>query len=230
MIKSIYSSLGAGLDETTYVKNSMATARREAPIFDVYSDSDESSCDNLDLIINALSQLQVKSCSGQRPVELIDNLREVASIDDLPYQHGTPLTPIRTTGSGGTELVDYGSDLNSYTPERQISVIIHNQQDPDALRQHDPNKTPDQISEDELTINAPLDVDEARRIARRRKNQRREERRVRAAERACINLCDLNRDFDNATDAIFNTPITAMAEATIRLMQLPRNPETERII
>ena len=100
MIKSINSSHEASLDQTAHVKNSFATASWEAPVFDVYSDSDESSCDNLDLIINALSQLQVKSCSGQRPIELIDNLREVASIDDLPYQHGTPLQIYRQLDLG----------------------------------------------------------------------------------------------------------------------------------
>jgi len=56
------------------------------------------------------------------------------------------------------------------------------------------------------------------------------ERRVRADECARINLRDLNREFDNTADEIFNTPIAAMAKATIRLMQLPQNPETERII
>jgi len=85
MIKSIYSSFGVGLDETTYVKNSMATASREAPIFDIYSDSDESSQDNLDLIIDVLVKLQVKSCRGYTPAELLDSLREVASIGNLPY-------------------------------------------------------------------------------------------------------------------------------------------------
>jgi len=162
MIKSIYSSYEASLDQTTYIENSSTTASREAPIFDVYSDSDKSSQDNLDLIIDALAKLQVKSCYGYTPAELLDSLREVASIDDLPYQHGTPLTPIRETGSRGTELADYGSDLECYTPERQVSVIIPNQQDPDAPSQHDPNETPDQISEDDQTQNAPQDDDEAR--------------------------------------------------------------------
>ena len=76
----------------------------------------------------------------------------------------------------------------------------------------------------------PQDEDEARRTARRARNQRREQRRVRAAEHAHINPCNLNREFDNAADAIFNTPITAIAEATMCLMQLSRNPETECII
>ena len=48
-------------------------------------------------------------------------------------------------------------------------------------------------------------------------------------EHARINPRDLNREFDNAADPIFNTPIAAVAEATMRLMQLPRNPEIERI-
>jgi len=84
MIKSIYSAYGASLDYLSYVKNSLTTASREAPIFDVYSDSDESSSDdNLDLIIDALTQLQVKSRSARTPTELLDHLREVASIGDL---------------------------------------------------------------------------------------------------------------------------------------------------
>ena len=155
MIKSIYSSYGAGLDQTMHVENSFVIASREAPVFDVYSDSDESSQDNLDLIIDLLAKLQVKSYRGHTLVELLDSLREVVSIDDLPYQHGTPFTPIRETGSGGTELANYGSDLESYTPERQVSVIIQNQREAGAPSQHDPNETPDQISKDDLAINAP---------------------------------------------------------------------------
>jgi len=41
MIKSIYSTYVASSDYPSYVKSSHATASREAPIFDVYSDSDE---------------------------------------------------------------------------------------------------------------------------------------------------------------------------------------------
>jgi hypothetical protein len=97
-------------------------------------------------------------------------------------------------------------------------VIIPNQQDPDAPSQHDPNETPDQISEDDLTQNAPQDDDEARRTVHRARNQCRAECRVRADERTRINPRDLNREFDNAADPIFHTPIAAMAKATMRLM------------
>ena len=105
-----------------------------------------------------------------------------------------------------------------------------NRQDGGAPSQHDPNETPDQISEDDLTQNAPQDEDEATRTACRARNQRSGERSARAAERTRINLHDLNREFDNVADPIFTTPITAVTEATLRLMQMPRNPQTERII
>ena len=49
---------------------------------------------------------------------------------------------------GGTELVDYGSDLDNYSPEHHIYVTI--------LNEHD---------QDDLTTNAPQDEDEARRTA-----------------------------------------------------------------
>ena len=120
MIKSIYED---SLDQTLGVENSSATTSRGAPIFDVYSDLDESSHDSLDFITDALVKLQLKSCQDYSLAELLDNLREVAGIDDLPFQHGTPLTPASEVGSEGTELVDYSSDLESYTPERLVSVI-----------------------------------------------------------------------------------------------------------
>ena len=55
--------------------------------------------------------MQLKSCRGHTLIELLDNLREVASIDNLPFQHGTPLETERETGSGETVLADYESDL-----------------------------------------------------------------------------------------------------------------------
>jgi hypothetical protein len=101
MIKSFYSSYEDSLDQAPCVKNFSATASRGAPVFDVYSDSDESSNDNLDPLIDALAKIQFKSCHGYSFAELLDNLKEVANIDDLPFQHSTPLTPIRENWLGG---------------------------------------------------------------------------------------------------------------------------------
>ena len=140
MIRSIYENN----IELLCVKNSSVTASREAPIFDVYPDLVESSHDSLDFITNALAKIQLKSCQDHTLAELLDNLQEVTSIDDLPFQHGIPLTTERETGSGETVLADYESDLESFSPERLVSVI--NQQAGGAPSQHDPNEALDQIS------------------------------------------------------------------------------------
>ena len=93
-----------------------------------------------------------------------------------------------------------------------------------------PNKALDQISEDNLTQDAPQDEDEATRTARRARNQRKGERRARAVERARLPPRNLNNEFNNIADPVFTTPIATMTEATLRLMQMPQNPEMERVI
>ena len=103
MIRSIYENR---LDHLLYVENHSVTASREAPVFDVYPDPVVSSQDNLNFITNALAKIRLKSCRTHTLAELLDNLREVASIDDLPFQHGTPLATERETGSGETVLAD----------------------------------------------------------------------------------------------------------------------------
>ena len=133
--------------------------------------------------------------------ELLDNLREVTSIDDLPFQHGTPLAAERETGSGETVLADCESDLESFSPEHLVSVI--KQQRGGAPSQHDPNEALDQISEDNLTQDAPQDEDKATHTAHRARNQRKGERRVRAAERARLSPRNLNKEFNNVADPVF---------------------------
>ena len=155
------------MDHLLCVENQSVTASREAPVFDVYPDLVESPQDSLDFITNALAKMQLKSCRSRTLAELLDNLREVASIDDLPFQHGTPLVTERETGSGGTILDDYESDLESFSHERLVPVII---QPGGAPSQHDPNEAVDQISADNLTQDAPPDEDEATCIARRARN------------------------------------------------------------
>ena len=137
MIRSSYEN---SLDRLLHVENQSATASREAPVFDVYPDPVESPQDSLDFITNALAKMQLKSCRGDTFAELLDNLREVTSIDDLPFQHGTPLETKRETGSGGIALADYESDLESFSHERLVPVII---QPGVAPSNHDPNKALD---------------------------------------------------------------------------------------
>ena len=87
MIRSIYENSS---DRLFCIENYSITASREAPIFDVYPDPVESSQDSLDFITNALAKIQFESCQSHTLTELLDNLREFASIVDLPFQHGTP--------------------------------------------------------------------------------------------------------------------------------------------
>ena len=82
MIRSIYES---SLDRLLHAENQSGTASREAPVFDKYSDPVESPQDSLDFITNALAMMQLKSCRSHILAELLDNLREVASIDDLLF-------------------------------------------------------------------------------------------------------------------------------------------------
>ena len=88
MIRSFYEN---SLDHLLHVENHSVTASREAPVFDVYLDPVESPQDSLDFITNTLAKMQLKSCRSHTLAELLDNLREVASIDDIPFQQGTPL-------------------------------------------------------------------------------------------------------------------------------------------
>ena len=136
MIRSIYEN---SLDHFLCVENHSVTASQEAPVSDVYPDPVESSQDSLYFITNALAKIQLKSYQSHTLAELLDNLREVASIDDLPFQHGSPLETERETGSGGTVLADYESDLESFSPECLVPVII--QQPGGAPSQHDPNES-----------------------------------------------------------------------------------------
>ena len=170
--------------------------------------------------------MQLKSCRSHTLAELLDNLQEVASIDDLPFQHGSPLATEKETGSGETILADYDLDLESFSPERLVPVIIQQSE----ASQHDPNKVLDQISVENLIQDAPQDEDEATRTARRARNRRKEERRVHAAECARLPPRNLNNEFNNAADPVVRTPIAAMTEATLRLMTKPQNPEIERDI
>ena len=71
MIKSIYEN---SLDHPLRIENHPVTARREAPVFDVYPDPVESPQDSLDFITNALAKMQLKSCQSHTLAELLDNL------------------------------------------------------------------------------------------------------------------------------------------------------------
>ena len=63
------------------------------PFFDVYPDPVESPQDSLDFITKALAKMQLKSCQDHTLAGLLDNLQEVASIDDLRSNTALPSKP-----------------------------------------------------------------------------------------------------------------------------------------
>ena len=93
-----------------------------------------------------------------------------------------------------------------------------NQQGGGAPSHHDPNEALDQISEDNLTQDAPQDEDEATHTACRARNQCNGEHWVQAVERARLPPRNLNNDFNNVADPVFRIPFAAMTEVTLRLM------------
>ena len=96
-----------------------------------------------------MAKIQLESCQSHTLAELLENLREVASINDLPFEHGAPLATEREIGSMVIVLADYESTLESFSPERLVPVII--QQAGGAPSQPNPDEPLDQISEDNLT-------------------------------------------------------------------------------
>jgi hypothetical protein len=89
----------------------------------------------------------------------------------LSYQPGRPLSPIRGEEVGDTALVDYSTTHS--TPDRQVYVSLHG--DESALgSQADwyANESLDQISDDELSVNAPQDESQQDKESRRQRNRR----------------------------------------------------------
>ena len=111
---------------------------------------------------------------GFEPAKLLDDPRLIAYIPDPPFQHGKPLSPIEEIVE--TTLVDYSTTHES-PPEHQICATIPgaHHQEGDAARYS--IETLDQISNDELSANAPADEPQEDKEARRERNRRRTTRR-----------------------------------------------------
>jgi hypothetical protein len=99
----------------------------------------------------------------------------VAYLDSLPFQEGTPLalagehTP--------TEVATSDSILG--TPDRQVFMTTNETPGPSGMV---PDQYLEDISEDELSANAPADETNANRDARRERNRKRNERSRRLRE------------------------------------------------
>jgi hypothetical protein len=87
----------------------------------------------------------------RKPADLTNSdSRCVAYLDSLPFQEGTPLAPIKEHTPIEVATTNYGLG----TPDRQVFMDAGETPGPLGTR---PDRYLDDISEDELSANAPTD-------------------------------------------------------------------------
>ena len=163
---------------------------------------------------------------GKKPEDLLEpDSRLIACLDPLPFQHGAPLAPIPEEATA-TEVIS--SSSSSYSPEREVFVAIneHTPDSPDRHHRRVPREL--EVSDDELTADAPQPENEAQRERRRARNARRAERRRRLAEYVNTGFPVMNLDeaFDAVATRQHNTPFAAAASMDIILRAMPKDKYT----
>jgi hypothetical protein len=115
----------------------------------------------------------------------------------LPFQEGTPVAP--TEEHTPTEVATTNSGLG--TPDRQVFMAASETPGPSGTR---PDRYLDDISEDELSANAPADETTDDKNARRERNWKRNERRRRLRETLLI--WNLSETLDQVANRVHSTP------------------------
>ncbi|RLN07766.1 hypothetical protein C2845_PM11G04410 [Panicum miliaceum] len=158
----------------------------------------------------------------------------VATIQELTFQQGRPLSTIqekRSDSTASTVLIttDYPGDN---LPEREIYMATMRDIDDDEPGFEFDNELENDISGDENTADAPQDEDEEQKRRRRLRNSRGNKRRRNAQERACNSHWrrNLRGDFEAAADEEFVTPMGNIYEASLLLQQIPQMDATQWII
>lgn len=218
-------------------KNLIGT--RTAPRFDSYPDSDNDFDPDSDLLdysnltILATPQSRVVYSKDSESANAINNAWLVACLRDLPYQSGRPLSPVIGEEICDTALVDYNTSHS--TPDRQVYVSLHGDDSilGSQVDRH-ANERLDHISDDELSVNAPQDESPQDKDNHRPRNHRRAARRRNTTTRAQQAPAqhgprNLRRDFDEAADPAFCSPLINFAEAAILMQGLPDTPENCQI-
>jgi hypothetical protein len=125
------------------------------------------------------------------------NSCRVAYLDSLPFQEGTSLAPTKEHTS--TEVAT--ADSSPGTPDRQVFMADGETPGPLGTR---PDRYLDDISEDELSANAPADETTNDKNARREHNRKRNERRRHLCETLPI------RNLTEALDQVANRVHTTL--------------------
>ena len=103
-----------------------------------------------------MPQCQIVFWKDSESADDVNNARLVACLRDLPYQPGKPLSPVREEEIGDTAFVDYSTTHS--TPDRQVYVSLPGEESAlGSQADRYANESLDQISDDELSVNAPQD-------------------------------------------------------------------------
>jgi hypothetical protein len=129
--KSIY-AFEENLDRLLKIGQGEATACREAPVFDKYSDSDydpETPSGHLGLTITSTPQGRFMYWKCMEPSKLLEyDSHLVAFTQELPFQEGKPLSPINEEGEDKTQLVQCSSS-SEFSLDRHVYMA--------SIRDHD---------------------------------------------------------------------------------------------
>ncbi|RLN12210.1 hypothetical protein C2845_PM09G10430 [Panicum miliaceum] len=233
------SDLEEDLDLLLKLGDEDATAIPEAPVFDAYTDSDDdhdsSAVSHLGLSITTTALYRFMYWKGMEPSELLDNdARLVATIQELPFQQGRPLSPIQEERSGSTAstvlvTTDYSGD---YSPKCEVYMASIRDVNNDEPGIEFDNELENDISGDENTADTPQDEDEEKKRRHYLRNSRQNKRRRNAQERARNPHWrrNLQGEFEAAADEEFVTPMGNIYEASLLLQQIPQTDATHRIM
>jgi hypothetical protein len=141
----------------------------------------------------------------RKPADLTDgNSRYVAYLDSLPFQEGTPLTPVEEY----TPTKVASSDSSLGNPDRQVFMAAGNTPGPSG----DADRYLEDISADELSANAPADETDENRTARRERNRKRNERHRRIRDNLPIR--NLAEALDQVKSRVHITPEQCLMSIT----------------
>jgi hypothetical protein len=149
----------------------------------------------------------------RKPVDLISgDSRYVAYLDSLPFQEGTPLA--RADSYTPTEVASFDSSLGN--PDRQVFMAAGNTPGPSGTAQ---DKYLEEISADELSVEAPADETDANRDARRERNRRCNERRRRLRDNLPI------RNLAEALEAVESRVHTTPEQCLMSITTIARQAQ-----
>ena len=121
------------------------------------------------------------------------------------------------------------------TPDRQVYVSLHGEESAlGSQADRYANEVLDQISDDELSVNALQDESQQDKENRRRRNRRRATRRRNATAQAQRVLAphgprNLQQDLDKAANKVFDSPLINFAKAAILMQALPDTAQIREI-